>query len=101
MLRYNTYATQAGDWGFWITRAIGRLYPTSCLASHLNMIYALAPKPLSTPLLYLQNLLTPFPASERRGSERSKWFRDNSSGIPQRTLSFSILIFPLCRNLTG
>ncbi|KAL8747134.1 MAG: hypothetical protein Q9190_000957 [Brigantiaea leucoxantha] len=100
-LGYNTYATQAGDWGFWITRAIGRLYPTSCLASHLNMIYALTPKPLSTPLLYLQNLLTPFPASERRGSERSKWFRDNSSGYNKLqstrplTLSSSLTDSPL------
>jgi pimeloyl-ACP methyl ester carboxylesterase len=35
-LGYNEYVTQGGDWGFWVTRAIGALYPEHCKASHIN-----------------------------------------------------------------
>lgn len=35
-LGYNEYVTQGGDWGFYVTRAIGALYPEHCKASHIN-----------------------------------------------------------------
>ncbi len=38
-LGYNEYVTQGGDWGFYITRAIGLLYPEHCKASHINSKY--------------------------------------------------------------
>jgi pimeloyl-ACP methyl ester carboxylesterase len=35
-LGYNEYVTQGGDWGFYVTRSIGLLYPEHCKASHIN-----------------------------------------------------------------
>lgn len=32
-LGYDKYVTQGGDWGFYITRAMGLLYPEAVLAS--------------------------------------------------------------------
>jgi hypothetical protein len=49
-LGYNEYVTQGGDWGFYITRAIGLLYPEHCKASHINSKYFL-------PLFYGMTLL--------------------------------------------
>lgn len=70
----NGAVTQGGDWGFWITRTISRLYPTSCLASHLNMIVSKPPSASTSPLLALTHALTPYTAAERAGLERSHWF---------------------------
>ncbi|GAB1315461.1 hypothetical protein MFIFM68171_05671 [Madurella fahalii] len=72
-LGYNKYVTQGGDWGFAITRLIGALYPTHCIASHLNYIYAEPPTLLSHPLLYLRSLL-PLSAAEKAGLARTAWF---------------------------
>ncbi|KAI4210003.1 MAG: hypothetical protein LQ351_007110 [Letrouitia transgressa] len=77
---YKQYATQAGDWGFWITRMIGHLYPESCKASHLNMVYAKPPTLLGYPSLWFQNLVTPYADFDRKGLERRRWFRENSFG---------------------
>lgn len=71
--------TQGGDWGFWITRTISRLYPSSCLASHLNMIVSSPPAPTASPLLALTHALTPYTAAERAGLERSRWFEKEGS----------------------
>jgi pimeloyl-ACP methyl ester carboxylesterase len=79
-LGYPEYATQAGDWGFWITRAIGRLYPQSCRASHLNMIYAQPPTFTKNPILKLQSLITPYTENERKALERKHWFQTESRG---------------------
>lgn len=69
-LGYNTYVTQGGDWGFYITRAIGLRYPQRCLASHINMIRASQPTFSKHPLLALQHALTPYSQSEKKGFER-------------------------------
>ncbi|KAE9968843.1 hypothetical protein EG327_010890 [Venturia inaequalis] len=37
-LGYKEYVTQGGDWGFYVTRAMGLLYPDHVKASHVNMI---------------------------------------------------------------
>ena len=36
-LGYTSYVTQGGDWGFYITRAIGLLFPKSCLCNYLEL----------------------------------------------------------------
>jgi len=79
-LGYTKYVTQGGDWGFYITRTIGLLYPESCLASHINMVRASPPSWSTHPLLALAHATTPYTESERKGLERSDWFANEGSG---------------------
>lgn len=79
-LGYTSWATQAGDWGYGITRAIGLLYPDHCKVSHFNMNLGLSPKWSTNPLLALQHALTPSTAREKRGQERSEWFLKEGYG---------------------
>ena len=78
-LGYKQYVTQAGDWGFWITRAIGRLYPHSCKASHFNMIWANSPDGKG-PIEALRDSSQSFSKEERQGLERTKWFEEEGRG---------------------
>ncbi|KAF2018761.1 alpha/beta-hydrolase [Aaosphaeria arxii CBS 175.79] len=82
-LGYDNYVTQGGDWGFWITRAIGILYPESCLASHINMIRASPPSFTSHPALALQHSVTPYTEREKQGIERSQWFLEEGQAYRQ------------------
>ncbi|KAF2722616.1 alpha/beta-hydrolase [Polychaeton citri CBS 116435] len=79
-LGYDKYVTQGGDWGFYVTRAMGLLYPRSCLASHINMVRANPPRWTSNPLLALQHSLQPYSEREKKGLERSSWFTSQGSG---------------------
>ncbi|TVY56057.1 putative epoxide hydrolase, partial [Lachnellula cervina] len=79
-LGYNEYVTQGGDWGFYITRTIGYLYPDHCKASHINMMRAEAPSYTSHPLLALQHQLTPYTAKEKEGFARTGWFAEEGRG---------------------
>ncbi|KAA8572014.1 hypothetical protein EYC84_001945 [Monilinia fructicola] len=79
-LGYNEYITQAGDWGFWITRAIGKLYPKHCKASHLNMVSAHPPSLLSNPVEKLGDMFMPYGELEKKTIERRKWFQGESKG---------------------
>ncbi|KAI4751079.1 alpha/beta-hydrolase, partial [Aureobasidium sp. EXF-8846] len=72
--------TQGGDWGMYITRSIGLLYPESCLASHINMVRASPPKFSKNPLLALQHAVTPYTEDEMQGRSRSDWFANEGSG---------------------
>ncbi|TKA81445.1 hypothetical protein B0A49_00288 [Cryomyces minteri] len=79
-LGYEKYVTQGGDWGFFITRAIGMLYPQHCLASHVNYPRAKPPSWRQNPLLALQHFLTPYSERDKRGLARTEWFFNESSG---------------------
>jgi hypothetical protein len=79
-LGYSQYVTQGGDWGFWITRAIGRLYPQSCRASHMNMVYANKPTYAHEPLLALTNDLVPFDDFDLKELERGETFKKEGKG---------------------
>ncbi|RDW95063.1 hypothetical protein BP5796_00826 [Coleophoma crateriformis] len=79
-LGYKEYVTQAGDWGWWISRTIGRLYPESCRASHVNMIYPFPPTLSKTPLLAIQHAMTPYTNKEKIGLERTEWFHKEGYG---------------------
>ncbi|KAM0723173.1 hypothetical protein Q7P37_001373 [Cladosporium fusiforme] len=79
-LGYTQYVTQGGDWGFYITRALGLLHREACLASHINMIRASAPSFTSQPLLALQHALQPPSSRDKAGFERSKWFMEEGTG---------------------
>ncbi|OIW28756.1 alpha/beta-hydrolase [Coniochaeta ligniaria NRRL 30616] len=80
-LGYTRYATQGGDWGFAITRMMGVLYPSHCLASHLNFVQAAgAPKLTTDPLLYLRHSVSRYSKEEKAGMERSAWFQREGAG---------------------
>lgn len=78
-LGYDEYVTQGGDWGFYITRAMGLRYPGSCKASHVNMVRAHAPGFLSQPVRAAAHAVTPYSAVEKRGMERTAWFQQHGN----------------------
>lgn len=87
-LGYDKYVTQAGDWGYWITRAIGRLYPENCLASHFNLILAHSPDKKETPKDFNPEN---YSAQEIKGLERTQWFDKEGRGrsaTPHRLLDY-------------
>ena len=75
-LGYEKYVTQGGDWGFYITRVMGILYPSHVLASHINMVRAHPPTFASQPALALQHAWAPYTEAELAGFKRSNWFLD-------------------------
>jgi pimeloyl-ACP methyl ester carboxylesterase len=79
-LGYEEYVSQGGDLGYSITRAMGSLYPKSLKASHLNMVPGPAPTWTKNPLLALQYALIPYTEKEKKGLERSKWFKVDGYG---------------------
>jgi hypothetical protein len=86
---------------YFISRTISLLYPTNCLATHLNMDNGTRPRLLSNPLLYLRHTLLPSTANERAGLARTSWFMDQGSGYrsqqstkPQ-TLSYAFADSPV------
>jgi pimeloyl-ACP methyl ester carboxylesterase len=100
-LGYNQYTTQGGDWGFYITRIMGVLYPEHVLASHINMVRAHPPALASQPALALRHAITPYTEAEKAGIERSNWFIDQGQAYrilqstrPQ-TLSYAFADSPV------
>jgi len=79
-LGYNEYVTQGGDWGFYITRGIGYLYPEHCKASHINMIRGLQPTFSKHPVLALQHAVTPYSEKDKAGFQRTEWFAKEGRG---------------------
>ena len=100
-LGYSTYVTQGGDWGFYITRIMGILYPDHVLASHINMIRAQPPSFVSQPALALKHALTPYSEAEEAGLKRSSWFQEEGQGYRQlqstkpQTLAFAFASSPV------
>jgi pimeloyl-ACP methyl ester carboxylesterase len=100
-LGYPKYVTQGGDWGFYITRIMGILYPESVLASHINMVRALAPTFTSHPALALQHAITPYTEKEEKGMQRSEWFTSQGQAYRQlqatkpQTLSYAFADSPV------
>ncbi|KAI4601004.1 hypothetical protein KJ359_013169 [Pestalotiopsis sp. 9143b] len=82
-LGYDRYATQGGDWGFAVTRAMGHLYPEHARAQHLNLLPARPPSFWRHPVLAAQSALQPWTDADRAGLERSRWFQREGSGYNQ------------------
>lgn len=80
-LGYKEYVTQGGDWGFWITRSVGILYPENAKASHINMILADAPKFSKNPLLAAQHSVSPYTRREKEGAKRTRSIRKEGLGL--------------------
>ena len=80
---------------------IALLYPSHCLASHINMIRASPPAAMSHPILALQHAITPYTKREKQGLQRSDWFQEEGAGYrlqqatkPQ-TLGYSLADSPV------
>ncbi|KAH7030763.1 microsomal epoxide hydrolase [Microdochium trichocladiopsis] len=79
-LGYTEYATQGGDWGWFITRAMAVRYPSHVRASHYNMDQGSPPSFTAHPRLAIEHALTPYSADEKRGFARTQWFGAHGSG---------------------
>ncbi|KAI0415641.1 microsomal epoxide hydrolase [Xylaria grammica] len=104
-LGYGEYATQGGDWGYLITRAMGSRYaPEFIKAQHLNTDIYPQPSLRRNPLTFfrtiLSSLVTGFSERDKKGFERTKWFRDHGSGYNQvqgtrpQTIGYSLADSP-------
>ncbi|TGO36390.1 hypothetical protein BHYA_0126g00160 [Botrytis hyacinthi] len=71
-LGYDEYVTQGGDWGMFVTRAIGKFYPKHCKASHINLVLGKVPTD--------QEASTSYSQAELEGLARTKWFEDEGRG---------------------
>lgn len=72
--------TQGGDWGFYITRSMGMLYPQHVKACHINMIRANPPQFTKHPLLTLQHAIMPYSVREKQDLKRREWFHEEGFG---------------------
>lgn len=79
-LGYDKYVTQGGDWGFFVTRVISMLYPSHCLATHVNMIRCKPPTFAQNPLLAASHAITPYTEAEQQGLKRTAWFDNEGQG---------------------
>ncbi|CAG8974690.1 hypothetical protein HYALB_00006425 [Hymenoscyphus albidus] len=70
-LGYTEYATQGGDWGYFITRIMGRTYPESVKASHINTMACNPPENFDYSTLTER---------EKAGLDRSAWFVKEGQG---------------------
>jgi len=86
-LSYTMIVTQGGDWGFYITRSMGLMYPQHVKASHINMIRANPPQFTKHPLLALQHAIMPYSKREKQDLNRREWFHQEGFGynMLQRT----------------
>ncbi|THY55941.1 alpha/beta-hydrolase [Aureobasidium pullulans] len=95
-LGYKQYATQGGDWGFWITRTMGNLYPEACKASHINMI----PPAIDADLSAALKDLSSFSPQEQQALQRLAKFRDDGAGYSHeqctrpQTLGYGLIDSP-------
>lgn len=82
-LGYDKYVTQGGDWGYIITRMMGKLYPEHVLASHFNFV-RISEKPSASfceaPDDVLASLDTPPTEDEKQGLQRTEWFLKKGHG---------------------
>ncbi|KZT41432.1 alpha/beta-hydrolase [Sistotremastrum suecicum HHB10207 ss-3] len=95
-LGYTEYVAQGGDWGYYITRALGHKFSKNCRAVHSNMPRGSPPKFIHNQVLFLQHALVPYSEAEKAGFARSAWFlgpgfgyRQQQSTQPQ-TLGYSL-----------
>lgn len=56
-LGYDEYVAQGGDWGWFVTRALGHLYPRSVKGIHTNFCNAAPPSPVWSPLHFATSML--------------------------------------------
>ncbi|KXJ95112.1 Alpha/Beta hydrolase protein, partial [Microdochium bolleyi] len=74
-LGYTEYATQGGDWGWFITRALGVKYPDHVRASHYNLDSGMPPTFSQHPRLAIEHSLSRYTDADKRGFARNQWFQ--------------------------
>lgn len=79
-LGYTKYMVQGGDWGSIITRYIAQNYPESCMAIHVNMLFALPPSPYKNPLALLWLVTRWMTPEEKKRMGRMQWWSTKESG---------------------
>jgi pimeloyl-ACP methyl ester carboxylesterase len=80
-LGYPSYVTQGGDWGMFITRMMGRLYPDHVKASHTNFVLAVRMNFLWNPWRLLQIVFSGgLSAFEMAGYSRTMWYLNSGFG---------------------
>lgn len=80
-LGYNEYVTQGGDWGFFITKFMAFLYGHKHVkAWHTTFPLATPPALTTNPVLWLQNLITPYDKQEQDGLSRDQLFQTRDQG---------------------
>ncbi|OAQ81300.1 epoxide hydrolase [Purpureocillium lilacinum] len=79
-LGYDKYVTQGGDWGYFITRMMGVLYPDHCLASHINFLCVKPTVPRGLWLAVQHAVLRWWSPAQKAGIERTRWYVREGSG---------------------
>lgn len=100
-MRYHAKSTP-GDWGWYVTRTISLLYPSSCLATHYNMDVGDPPPSLADAAPVDSHPLPSEPSPrERNGKTRTAWFDQEGFGYnmlqstkPQ-TIAFALADSPV------
>ncbi|EKM49131.1 uncharacterized protein PHACADRAFT_167305 [Phanerochaete carnosa HHB-10118-sp] len=101
-LGYNEYVVQGGDWGFFICHRLVHLYgPKHVKAWHTNFPGAGPPSATAWPRLFFAHLVTPYSEEEKKGLQRTMWFRQIGQGYFQeqstkpQTLAYSLADSPV------
>ena len=89
IITVENYVTQGGDWGFYITRALGKLYPENVRASHINMIKAKQPSFSSHPRLAIRLSIQSYTQDEKQGLQRTERFAKEGRGKNPARLYFN------------
>ena len=100
-LGYHQYATQGGDLGYAVTRAMALQYPQHCKAVNVNMTMAQEPTQEQFPALYEEAQQTPLTDAEKEGLARGQAFEAEGMGYynlqatKPHTIGYSITDSPV------
>ncbi|KUJ15802.1 alpha/beta-hydrolase [Mollisia scopiformis] len=104
-LGYTKYMAQGGDWGSIVARHIGLMYPESCLAIHVNLLFAGMPSFWKNPLTFTYFMFwaarQDTSNKDASGLGRIKWWTSEESGYLEiqgtkpQTLSYGLIDSPI------
>ncbi|CZR60538.1 related to hydrolases or acyltransferases (alpha/beta hydrolase superfamily) [Phialocephala subalpina] len=103
-LGYSKYMAQGGDWGSIVIRHIGLMYPDSCFAIHVNMLFSGPPSIWRNPLTLAYFMFwAMWQDKSKDGSLLGRimwWMREESGyleiqGTKPQTLSYGLVDSPI------
>jgi pimeloyl-ACP methyl ester carboxylesterase len=105
-LSYETYVTQGGDIGSFISCQLGQSYPECCRAVLVNMLATTPPRFFKSPLAWAKWIAAPqlfYSRTEMDNLARTAWFFKGEAGYQVDTSDhcFSIISDLLCRRYKG
>lgn len=77
------YVAQGGDWGGFLSRLLGKLYPQSVKAVHTNFPVHTFPKPWVNPIVFIQaigGIVNPFDSTVRTDLAHSQKYLEEGDG---------------------